>query len=82
MNHIASLGCLFFTPEPVTDYRSAKTSDTKAYAAYCNAMLERGIYPAPAQFEAMFLSMAHTERELEEVLNGIRSFFIHMKEYS
>ena len=82
VNHIASLGCLFFTPEPVTDYRSAKTSDTKAYAAYCNAMLERGIYPAPAQFEAMFLSMAHTERELEEVLNGIRSFFIHMKEYS
>lgn len=78
VNHIASLGCLFFTPEPVTDYRSAKTSDTEAYAAYCNAMLESGIYPAPAQFEAMFLSMAHTEEELEKTLEGIRSFFISM----
>lgn len=75
VNHIASLGCLFFTPEPVTDYRSAKTSDTEAYAAYCNAMLESGIYPAPAQFEAMFLSMAHTKEELEKTLEGIRSFF-------
>ena len=75
VNHIASLGCLFFTPEPVTDYRSAKTSDTKAYAAYCNAMLESGIYPAPAQFEAMFLSMAHTEEVLEKTLEGIRRFF-------
>ncbi len=75
VNHIASLGCLFFTQEPVTDYRSAKTSDTKAYAAYCNVMLEKGIYPAPAQFEAMFLSMAHTERELEKTLESIRSFF-------
>lgn len=78
VNHIASLGCLFFTPEPVTDYRSAKTSDTKAYAAYCNAMLGQGIYPAPAQFEAMFLSMAHTEEVLEKTLEGIRSFFISM----
>ena len=75
VNHIASLGCLFFTQEPVTDYRSAKTSDTKAYAAYCNAMLKQGVYPAPAQFEAMFLSMAHTKEELEKTLEGIRSFF-------
>ncbi len=71
VNHIASLGCLFFTGEPVTDYRSAKTSDTKAYAAYCNAMLEAGFYPAPAQFEAMFLSMAHTEEDLEKALERI-----------
>ena len=68
VNHIASLGCLFFTGEPVTDYRSAKTSDTKAYAAYCNAMLEEGIYLAPAQFEAMFLSAAHTREDLEKFL--------------
>lgn len=68
VNHIASLGCLFFTGEPVTDYRSAKTSDTKAYAAYCNAMLEEGIYLAPAQFEAMFLSAAHTGEDLETFL--------------
>ena len=78
VNHIASLGCLFFTPKPVTGYRSARTSDTKAYAAYCNAMLGQGIYPAPAQFEAMFLSMAHTEEDMEKTLEGIRSFFISM----
>ncbi len=68
VNHIASLGCLFFTPEAVRDYKSAKTSDTKAYAAYCNKMLQRGVYLAPAQFEAMFLSMAHTKEDLDEVL--------------
>ena len=72
VNHIGSLGCLFFTPEAVTDYKSAKTSDTKAYAAYCNAMLKRGIYLAPAQFEAMFLSAAHTEEDLAEALQCIR----------
>ena len=72
VNHIASLGGLFFTPEAVMDYRSAKTSDTKAYAAYCNNMLEKGIYLAPAQFEAMFLSMAHTKEDLDKTLGHIR----------
>lgn len=69
VNHIASLGCLFFAEEPVRDYRSAKTSDTEAYAAYCNAMLEEGFYLAPAQFEAMFLSAAHTREDLEKFLH-------------
>ena len=73
VNHIASLGCLFFSSEPVTDYRSAKNSDTKAYAAYCNAMLEEGIYLAPAQFEAMFLSAAHSSEDLERTLTVISS---------
>lgn len=75
VNHIASLGCLFFTEELVTDYRSAKTSDTKAYAAYCNVMLEQGIYFAPAQFEAMFLSMAHTQKQLTKTLNCMEEYF-------
>lgn len=74
INHIASLGSLFFTAKEVADYQSAKTSDTKAYAAYCNAMLERGIYLAPAQFEAMFLSMAHTEEDLERTLCCIKGY--------
>jgi glutamate-1-semialdehyde 2,1-aminomutase len=65
LNHVGSLGSLFFTTVPVRDYASAKTSDVGAYADYCNKMLEGGIYLAPAQFEAMFLSMAHTEEELE-----------------
>lgn len=79
VNHIGSLGCLFFTEEPVRDYRSAKTSDTKAYAAYCNTMLSQGIYVAPAQFEAMFLSLAHTGEDLQKYLRCIREPLLHGK---
>ena len=49
------MSTLFFTSQPVTDYRSALQSDTKRFAAYFGAMLERGIYLAPSQFEAAFL---------------------------
>ena len=76
VNHIGSLGSMFFTGEPVTDYESAKTSDTKAYADYCNFMLNHGIYIAPAQFEAMFLSMMHTREELTQVLSVMRAYFL------
>ena len=69
VNHIGSLGCLFFTGEKVRDYESAKTSDTARYADYCNYMLNRGIYLAPAQFEAMFLSMAHTTEQLDHTVD-------------
>lgn len=76
VNHIGSLGSLFFTGEPVTDYESAKTSDTKAYADYCNFMMDHGVYIAPAQFEAMFLSMMHTREELTQVLSVMREYFL------
>lgn len=69
VNHIGSLGCLFFTGETVRDYESAKTSDTVRYADYCNYMLNCGIYLAPAQFEAMFLSMAHTTEQLDHTVD-------------
>ena len=69
VNHIGSLGCLFFTGEKVRDYESAKTSDTARYADYCNYMLNRGIYLAPAQFEAMFFSMAHTTEQLDHTVD-------------
>ncbi len=69
VNHIGSLGSLFFTGETVRDYESAKTSDTSLYADYCNYMLDRGIYLAPAQFEAMFLSMAHTTEQLDHTID-------------
>ena len=75
VNHIGSLGCLFFTPDPVYDYESAKKSDTAAYARYCNYMLSHGIYLAPAQFEAMFLSAAHTEEDLEQTLKILAGYF-------
>lgn len=72
VNHVGSLGCMFFTGTPVVNYATAKTSDTSGYAAYFTSMLEQGIYLAPAQFEAMFLSAAHTEKELAYTLECIR----------
>ena len=64
INHVGSIGSLFFTEQPVVDYASAKTSDTTEYAQYFRYMLENGIHLAPAQFEAMFVSAAHTEENL------------------
>src|SRR4030095_2530080 len=49
---------------PVTDYASAKRSDTKRYARYFHAMLERGVFLAPSQFEAAFVSLAHTDADI------------------
>lgn len=62
---IGSLACLFFTREEVYDYDTAKTSDTAQYAAYFRSMLDQGIYLAPAQFEAIFISLAHTYADLD-----------------
>ncbi len=59
----------------MTNYESAKTSDTRAFADYCNYMLEHGIYLAPSQFEAMFLSLAHTEELLNETLQTVEQYF-------
>lgn len=71
VNQIGSLLSAFFTTGPVEDYDSATASDTKAYAAYFGAMLEQGVYVAPSQFEAMFVSAAHTEEEIEETCRVI-----------
>lgn len=73
MNHVGSLGCTFFTPGPVVDYASAKQSDTDAFAAYFRFMLEAGIYLAPSQFEAMFVSTAHTDEEIDFVLDTVKA---------
>ena len=75
INHVSSLGSLFFTKEEVVDYTSAKSSDTKAFAEYFLAMLKEGIHLAPSQFEAMFLSTAHSDEVLEETLDKIRTYF-------
>lgn len=75
LNHIQSLGCLFFTDNLVEDYASAKKSDTAQYAAYFKHMLKSGVHLAPAQFEAMFLSAAHTQEDLTSVLEAVKSFF-------
>ena len=72
---MASLGSVFFTKTPVTDYVTAKTSDTKAFAEYFKYMLGHGVHLAPSQFEAMFLSDAHTETEISQLLDLIRRYF-------
>ena len=65
LNRIASLGCGFFTKEPVFDLESAAKSDTEAYALFFREMLKRGVYLAPSQFEAFFTSAAHGQEDLE-----------------
>ncbi|MCQ2390768.1 MAG: glutamate-1-semialdehyde 2,1-aminomutase [Kiritimatiellae bacterium] len=60
---------LFCTTSPVTDLTSAKTSDTKLYAKIFHGLLDRGIYLAPSQFECNFISSAHTERDIDELLS-------------
>ena len=64
INQIGSLLSVFFTDKPVTDFVGAKSSNTERYAAYFREMLKQGVYLAPAQFEAMFVSAAHTINDL------------------
>ncbi len=75
VNHIGSLGSLFFTEGSVKDYNDAKRSDTAEYGKYFTHMLDRGVYLAPAQFEAMFVSCAHTEEQVQKTLEAAESFF-------
>lgn len=74
VNHIGSLGSIFFTNQAVTDYTSAKTSDTGRFADYFRYLISNGVYVAPSQFEAMFLGISHTREDLEKVLEVIRCF--------
>ena len=71
VNQIGSLLSTFQTGETVDDYDSAITSDTKAYTEYFWKMLDNGIYVAPAQFEAMFVSVAHTEEDIKRTCEVI-----------
>lgn len=74
LNHVGSLGCLFFTDHAVERYEDAKLSDTKRFAEYFVYMLKHGIHLAPSQFEAMFLSDAHKEEHILETLKAVRTF--------
>ena len=72
VNQAGSLLGMFFTGQRVTDYETATSSDTAAYAAYFGRMIERGIYLAPSQYEAMFVSAAHGEEEIERTCEAVR----------
>lgn len=76
INAIASLGSLFFTEEEVVDYATAKTSDTKQYGNYFTYLLNQGIHLAPAQFEAMFLSVAHSSEDIQRTLDLMEEYLL------
>jgi len=70
VNSIGSLSTIFFAPQKVNNYTDAKRSDTKIYARFFRDMLQRGIFLAPSQFEAAFVSAAHTSADIERTISG------------
>src|SRR5258708_36469161 len=68
VNASHSLGTIFFADQPVRDYAGAKRSDTKRYARFFREMLDRGIFLAPSQFEATFVSAAHTVEDIDRTI--------------
>jgi glutamate-1-semialdehyde 2,1-aminomutase len=69
------MGTLFFTARPVTDYASARAADPAAYARFFSAMLARGVYLAPSQFEATFVSLAHDDAAIETTVRAADAAF-------
>jgi glutamate-1-semialdehyde 2,1-aminomutase len=72
VNAVGSLVTLFFCEGPVRNYDDAKKSDTKRFAAFFTAMLDRGIFMAPSQYEALFVSAAHTVADIERTISACR----------
>jgi glutamate-1-semialdehyde 2,1-aminomutase len=75
INRVGSMITLFFCPGPVFDYASAKASDTALFGRFFHAMLERGVYLPPAQFEAAFVSLAHREADVDETVRAAEDAF-------
>ncbi len=75
VNHVGSMITPFFSAEPVRDYASATRSDTQRYARFFQAMLARGVYLPASQFEAWFLSTAHTARDIDRTIAAARASF-------
>ena len=71
-NRVGTMWTTFFQEGPVVDYATAKKSDTAAYGRYFHGMLARGVYLAPSQFEAGFVSLAHTRRDLDRTIGAAR----------
>jgi glutamate-1-semialdehyde 2,1-aminomutase len=72
LNRVGSMMTGFFNDGPVTDYAAAAASDTERYAKFFHGMLQRGVYLAPSQFEAAFLSLNHGEREVDETIQSAK----------
>jgi glutamate-1-semialdehyde 2,1-aminomutase len=80
LNRVGSIGCGFFTKDPVVDFASAQESDTRAYAIFFQEMLSRGIYLAPSQFEAFFISTAHEKAHLDRTIEAAGDSFARVRE--
>jgi len=75
INRVGSLLTVFFTPDPVTGYDQARASDLERFKQWYNGLLDRGVYAAPSQFEAMFLSAAHSDEDIRQILQAAGEIF-------
>ena len=75
VNRVGSMFTMFFSPDPVTDWDSAKRCDTARFGKFFHFLLQRGVYIAPSQFEAGFVSAAHTEEDIQTTVDAVRAFF-------
>ena len=76
VNRLGSMATLFFTATPVVDYATAKTSDTARFAAFFRKMRERSVFLPPSQFEAMFVSLAHTDEDVDQVIAAAKASLV------
>jgi glutamate-1-semialdehyde 2,1-aminomutase len=74
-NQVGSMGCIFFTEGPVSCFADVQKSDLELFRRYFLGMLDEGIYLAPSQFEAIFVSAAHTESDIDRTVNAARKVF-------
>ena len=79
VNRAGSMVGFFFTEEPVVDYATAQTADLELFKAYYQGMIKAGIFLPPSQFEGLFLSTAHTDKDLDQTLQAVESVFASIK---
>jgi glutamate-1-semialdehyde 2,1-aminomutase len=75
INNLGSMACCFFTKEKVKDYNTAVSANVNKFKAFFQAMLSQGVYLAPSQFEALFISLAHTEEDIEKTIKASETAF-------
>ena len=79
VTRVGSMGSFFFTREAITDFTSVQQASAEAYGQFFRAMRERGVYLAPSAFEALFISLAHSQEDLEKTLAAAEESFKEIK---
>jgi len=80
LNRVGSMGCGFFSDKPIADFAGAMKARADVYATFFQEMLNRGVYLAPSQFEAFFISLAHSKAELDHTIEAAKAAFMRAKE--